>query len=116
MSTGLTRNKIYTVRTILGNPLQVDTVSGLEDMYREILNIIGNKGRLNSSYYVDVDRDYSNGLFTSVLRLSLRLDKDTLADLGRITGVMITGDEVRIDVDDPGTAAVILRIDGDADD
>ena len=107
----LTRRKVQALMTIFNNPLKTELIGDLERMYREILRAIGNKGRLNNLFMVDVDRRFSGGIYTSILRLAIKIDDEHSADVGIITGVELRGTELRIDVKDGSlTFAVILMV------
>lgn len=109
MGVKLRRGKARKVVSVFNNPLQVEMISDLEKMYMSVLDIIGDMGRLNELYYVDVDRTFSRGIFTSCLRLSARLNNKELLDLGKIIEASLANDELRLEiVSDSGTRSAII--------
>ena len=108
MGVKLKRGKARKIVSIFNNPLQVEMINDLERMYMSVLDIIGDMGRLNELYYIDVDRVFKNGIYTSCLRLSARLDNKELLDLGEIIDVSMTGNELRLEIDDSGTRSAII--------
>ena len=109
MGVKLRRGKARKVISVFNNPLQVEMISDLEKMYMSVLDIIGDMGRLNELYYVDVDRTFGRGIFTSCLRLSARLNNKELLDLGEIIDASLAGNELRLEIlSDSGTRSAII--------
>lgn len=106
----LTPSRARVLQALYANPLTADTISGLEDAYKETMTALGRKGRLSTQFMIDLDRKFEHGLYTIKYRLSLYVDKDTCVDLGEITGVQYKNDELRLDVVDKTVEfAVVLK-------
>ena len=104
----LTAAKARVLQALFKNPLTTDSVNGLEDAYKEVLCAIGNSGRLTQQFMVDLDREFSAGLYTLVYRLSLYVDKDMYVDLGKIVDVVFLNNELRIKVNDSNDEFTLL--------
>ena len=107
----LSMKKARALTAVFNHPFHVETVSDIEAMYTETLQAIGDKGRLAGDFFIDLDRNRCNGIYTCTYRLSLRISKDDVLDLGRITDLSVNGRELRIEVVDGSFRyAIILTV------
>lgn len=107
----LSMKKARALIAVFNHPFHVDTISSIEEMYTETLQAIGDKGRLAGDFYLDLDRNRCDGIYTCTFMLSIRIDKNRILNLGYINDVTLSNHELRIDVID-GTFhyAVILKV------